>query len=237
MRDLIEISSPNERVLIDPNGAWVTSLTRGDTPIFFPKAELTHESGTDKIRGGMHVCLPNFGPGGESDLAQHGFGRTETWTVLQQNESSVTLELKVMKRNYTGLDARLHYEITGTSLTATLSLSNNGTTPFRVAPGFHPYFALEPSEAAVTVNGELLQLDKLAGTEYREAESAELITGSQHIVMHTENLTTWAIWTDQLGNYVCVEPTFGGNRFLEAARSDEALAPGQTRTYSVRIHW
>ena len=237
MHDVIEIGSNNERVLINPNGAWVERLDSGEGSVLFPKSTLIDATGAEKARGGMHVCLPNFGPGGESGLAQHGFGRISTWTVLQQDATSVTLELKVTEGNYTGLVAELQYKLGEKSLTASLSLSNSGAAPLRVAPGFHPYFALEASEAAVPVNGESFNLDELSGTEYREAESVELITATQHIIMNTENLSTWAIWTDQLGDYVCVEPTLGGNRFLESTQPDEQLSPGETKRYSVTTRW
>lgn len=234
---MIELAQGATRAVINPHGAWVEELTVGETPLFFPKSELMNDTGEAKTRGGMHVCLPNFGPGGDSGLAQHGFGRTSTWSVLQQDESSVLLGLESTSDEYAGLVATLEYNLGQSTFTARLSLTNQGGTPLRVAPGFHPYFALKPSETTVTVNGGSFQLNELAGTEYRDADSAELVTAMRRVVMTTENLRTWAIWTDQLGDYVCVEPTFGGNRFLEPEQSDEQLVPGDAKKYSVRIEW
>jgi galactose mutarotase-like enzyme len=107
----------------------------------------------------------------------------------------------------------------------------------RVAPGFHPYFAVEPSETSVKVNDRAYELNTLAGTEFMVADTARLRTSTRDISITQENLTTWAIWTDKLGNYVCVEPTFCGNRFLGDERPDELLAPGETKQYSITISW
>jgi galactose mutarotase-like enzyme len=233
---MIELSEDSVTATINEQGAWVETLSADDRPVFFPKSELVTATSETKLRGGMHVCLPNFGPGGESGLAQHGFGRTSSWSVIQQNESSVLLELQTSDNN-AGLVAELKYTVEQSAFVARLSLTNRGNAPLRVAPGFHPYFTLNPSETTVSVNSESFALSDLAGTEYRNASSAELITSEQRLVLTTENLSTWAIWTDELGSYVCVEPTFGGNRFLEPEQPDEQLAPGETKGYTVRISW
>lgn len=222
---------------VNPEGAWVESLTANGEAVLFPKSELTNEAGESKARGGMHVCLPNFGPGGDSGLAQHGFGRTSLWQIAQQDASSASLELKAPSAQYNGLEATLTYQLGDNSLSADLSLTNAGGKPLRVAPGFHPYFALNESETVVNINGKARELSTLADAEFIGAETIELATAERTIHLSQTNLTTWAIWTDKLGNYVCVEPTFGGYRFLEAEQSDENLLPDQTRTYSVRIRW
>jgi len=232
---MIRLAQGQVTAEINEFGAWVESLTSGGQAILFPKSEIINETGEAKTRGGMHVCLPNFGPGGNSGLAQHGFGRTSPWSVIQQNEFSVTIKLEATEPSYAGLVSMLTYHLDDNSLTAHLELSNEGNAPLRVAPGFHPYFALQPSETAITVNEHLYELNSLSGTEYIVAPSAEVQTLQRHITLTPENLTTWAIWTDKLGNYVCVEPTFGGNRFLESEKPDEMLNPGETRAYSLQI--
>lgn len=234
---MIQLAHAKAAASINEQGAWVETLAADGQALLFQKSDLITKAGETKTRGGMHVCLPNFGPGGESGLPQHGFGRTSTWSLLQHTASSVVFGLEVTSGGFTGLSATLQYQLADSSLEATLTLTNRGVAPLRVAPGFHPYFALEPSETAVTVNGEVFKLNEITGTEYRDADSAELLTAKRRITLTTENLSTWAIWTDQLGSYVCVEPTFGGNRFLGPERPDEQLAPGETKKYSVHISW
>ena len=232
---MIRLAQGQVTAEINEFGAWVESLTSGGQAILFPKTGIINETGEAKTRGGMHVCLPNFGPGGNSGLAQHGFGRTSLWSVIQQNEFSVTIKLEATEPSYAGLVSILTYHLDDNSLTAHLELSNEGSAPLRVAPGFHPYFALKPTETAVTVNDRTYDLNSLAGTKYVVTEKAQLHTSTRNISIIQESLTNWAIWTDQLGSYVCIEPTFGGNRFLEDEKQDELLAPGETRAYSLQI--
>ncbi len=235
---MITLTHSAAHAVINPDGgAWLGELGVGSEQILFPRSDLKNADGELKARGGMHVCLPNFGPGGESGLAQHGFGRTSAWMVVTQEESTAVLSLESTGQGYAGLFAILTYRLESSSLLTELALTNRGSETMRVAPGFHPYFAVDPSEKKVFVNGTRYELSEIEGTEYIEANSAELVAGNQRVVLTPENLTTWAIWTDQLGPYVCVEPTFGGNRFLEPESPDEQLAPGETKTYSLRIEW
>lgn len=234
---MITLNHSSAHAVINPDGAWLGELGVGSDQILFPRSDLKNKEGELKARGGMHVCLPNFGPGGESGLAQHGFGRTSSWTVVSQEASKAVLSLEPTVPGYVGLFATLTYRLESTSLLAELALTNRGSESMRVAPGFHPYFAVEPSEKKVFVNGTRYELSEIEGTEYIRADTAELLTKDQRVILKPENLTTWAIWTDQLGSYVCVEPTFGGNRFLEPESPDEQLAPGETKTYSLRIEW
>lgn len=216
------------------DGAWVETLTLENASVFYPKTTLETPSGA-KIRGGMHVCLPNFGPGGDSGLAQHGFGRTSTWTLQEQTANSVRLELEAQPAPYHNLQAVLRYELSDDSLLATLSVTNTGNEPLRVAPGFHPYFQVDTDETTAVVNNTTYELADIEGTEFMTADSVALKIARQNLKLTGTNLSTWAIWTDQLGDYVCVEPTLGGNRFLEPTAADELLSASETRDYTLKI--
>lgn len=77
---------------INTMGAYVDALVLHSWEVLFPKTSV--QVGTDtKLRDGMHVCLPQFGPDSKNHLAQHGFGRTSTWQIRYQNESDVGLRL------------------------------------------------------------------------------------------------------------------------------------------------
>ena len=62
---------------INTLGAYVNNLVLYGREVLFPKTSVQVGADT-KLRGGMHVCLPQFGPDGKNHLAQHGFGRTST---------------------------------------------------------------------------------------------------------------------------------------------------------------
>jgi glucose-6-phosphate 1-epimerase len=231
----IEIYSSSLKAIISREGAWLTNLSDDNGDILFPKRKLKAPDGSSKARGGCHVCLPNFGPGGDSGLAQHGFGRTSVWEVGEQNENSASFLLKGGAEGYEGLEARLTYTVDN-ALTMKLELTNTGHAPLRVAPGFHPYFILQPGEGQVMVEDTKHDLDDLADTLYEDGQSKKLITTNRTINLTSENLPTWAIWTDQLSNYVCVEPTHAGNAFLnDKPAENELLQPGQSETYSCII--
>lgn len=235
--EMITLTSGQAQAVINPEGAWVEELTSDGQPILFSKTELMSESGDKKARGGMHICLPNFGPGGDSGLPQHGFGRTAIWEVTGQAHSSVTLHLNGSTLDYSHLDVTLEYRLEESSLTATLTLRNTDGVSMRVAPGFHPYFYLEESETAVAVNSTVYDLSSLAGTEFLEGSTMTLQTASRTLSLSSKNLSTYALWTDSLANYVCLEPTFGGYRFLEAPTPEEQLEPNAEKTYSCTINW
>lgn len=229
-----ELKTDGASAQVSLDGAWVETLTLENNPVFYPKTTLETPGGT-KIRGGMHVCLPNFGPGGDSGLEQHGFGRTSTWTPKQQTTNSIQLELEAQPAPYHNLQATLRYELSDSSLRTTLSVTNAGDEPLRVAPGFHPYFQVEIDETTVVVNDTTYELAEIEGTEFVTADSVTLKTAHQSLKLTSKNLSTWAVWTDQLGPYVCVEPILGGYRFLEPVAADELLSAGETRDYIVKI--
>lgn len=236
--DVIELWSGTTKAIIDPIGAWVTNLSDDSGDILFPKRQLKAPDGSTKVRGGCHVCLPNFGPGGDSGLVQHGFGRARQWRVGGQSESRLVLTLAGGAEGYEALESTLIYELTATSFHMTLSVTNTGIAPLRVGPAFHPYFALADSEGQVRIDGHSHDLDDLAGTLFEAGEQMQLTTQRRTISLLSTGLSTWALWTDRLGSYVCVEPTMGGYTFLEKELGmEEALGQDATKTCAATIKW
>lgn len=220
---------------IDTNGAVVSALESKEGAILFPRASLENAQGDKKQRGGCHVCLPQFGPGGESGLNQHGFGRECEWGVAAQTDTSVELALIPTDEAYRDLAARLNYHLTESSFVMELTLTNTGGTPLAVAPAFHPYFA---HTGAATLNGEALDLAALEGTGFTRGDHQTLEAAGRTLTLTSENLPIWAVWTDQLGSYVCVEPSHSGNSFIEATHgTPQQLSLGETAHYSCAIDW
>lgn len=233
---MITLKTGDTSAVVDSFGAWVERLDTGQGPVFFPKQALTNSAGQAKTRGGMHVCLPNFGPGGDSGLDQHGFGRTLEWQVLEQSGTNVSLRLRG-PGGYKKLESTLFYTLADSSLEAKLIVTNTGEDSLRVAPGFHPYFQLDDSETAVLVNNKTYQLNSLAGTEFVSADRTVLKTAKREITLSQKNLPSWAIWTDEMAKYVCVEPTAGGYRFLEEPKPSEFVDPGEGKVFICTISW
>lgn len=236
--DTIELWSGTTKALIDPIGAWLTNLSDDRGALLYPKRTLTDADGVKKQRGGCHVCLPNFGPGGESDQPQHGFGREVIWAVEEVNLSQVVLKLAHGSGDYESLAAKLIYALSERRIEVSLELSNNGSTSLRVAPGFHPYFVLDREEQQVVLNGQTYDTAELEQTDFFADQTEMKLSLQRHdITVSSSGLSVWALWADRLAEYVCVEPTFGGNTFLEPVREDERLMPGATCTYTMAISW
>ena len=219
---------------ITTSGAYITSLTdeRGD--VFYPLQQLTTSDGAHKTRGGCHVCLPNFGPGGASGLAQHGFGRTSQWQVVEHTSDRVELVLQGSDA-YAGLESRLVYIVAEHQLAMQLTLANVGEDELLVAPAFHPYFAYD---GVPVLDGQSLSdLAPLAETIFVDGPTRQLATGRRTITLQSEGLPRWAVWTDGLGPYLCIEPTHSGTSFADSPSRTTVLVPGQTARYGVRVGW
>jgi len=231
-----ELWSGPTKAIVDPMGAWLTNLSDDNGDILYPKRAFQMPDGTSKDRGGLFVCLPNFGPGGGSGLAQHGFGRIQEWEVLDKTEASILMKLKAPEGEYAALNAVLSYQLNDQLLMAALDLTNDGDRDLRIAPAFHPYFAT--SEGIVKVNGEEQILDELAEAVFIEGKEQEIEANGRVISCESSQLTEWAKWTDQLGQYVCVEPSLAGFSFLNDAPAPvEMLKPGETRMFSLTMTW
>lgn len=232
----IELWSGSTKAIIDPQGAWLTNLSDEKGDVLFPKRVLKTTTGETKQRGGCHVCLPNFGPGGDSGLPQHGFGREMAWEVSDKTESSVLLELPQGNDSYKMLSAELSYQLGERSLIITLDVKNEGEEAFRVAPAFHPYFAVL-GKGQVKVNGEVQLLDELNETVFITGNNQLLETPTRTFSLESTHLSTWARWTDLLGAYICVEPTADGYAFLKTATNAEMLHPEMMKSYAMKIEW
>jgi D-hexose-6-phosphate mutarotase len=234
----IELFSGSTKAIIDPEGAWLTNLSDEYGDVLFPKRLLRAPDGSKKVRGGCHVCLPNFGPGGESGLSQHGFARTLSWKVQSQTGDTVKLELAGGEGEYASLRVAMTYRITGRELSMVVALHNEGVAPLRVAPAFHPYISVPHGTETVRIDNKMIRYDDLAEAVFIEhAGDLSVETGQRKLTLAAEGLAIWAQWTDMLGSYVCVEPTLGGFSFLQPAKDAEILAPGELKTVAMTLRW
>jgi D-hexose-6-phosphate mutarotase len=233
----VELVHGTTKAIVDPQGAYLTNLSDDNGDLLFPKRNLTTPDGATKLRGGCHICLPNFGPGGNSPQPQHGFGRTSLWEVTDKTEDNILLTLLEGGEGYRDMTSVLTYQLADSMLMVTCELTNNGTVPLRVAPAFHPYFSLT-GEKEVEIDGQKELLDDLSEAQFMSGDSHELKTTARKFTMISTNLPVWAKWTDQLGKYVCVEPSFGGFTFLEdTPKPEEMLSAGASKSYAVSITW
>jgi len=127
------------------NGAHVTSWQpRGEEVLFV--SERSRFATGHSIRGGIPVIFPQFGPG---PLPQHGFVRTQRWTVreLGGHENAVFVKLALTDSPETrslwphSFEAELTVTLTE-ALEVALSVTNTGSGSFDFTAALHTYLGV-----------------------------------------------------------------------------------------------
>jgi galactose mutarotase-like enzyme len=229
---MIELRNKTYKATIDPQGAWLVNFSDTSGAILFPRTELTYPDGAVKMRGGSHVCLPNFGPDVEFGLDQHGFGRTLAWKIESQLDHTVILLLRGGAEMYSDLVSRLTYSLTSRGLQMNLALQNKGSQSLPIAPGFHPYFSIRSEDTSVIIDGQELAFNDLSDMKLIQSDGRELWLDGRRLRL-SSSMLWWAHWTDRAGDYLCIEPTFDGNAFTDS--SYHLLQPGDEYETTLRI--
>lgn len=218
---------------VSSDGAYVTHLNdENGSAILAPLSILGPEA---KKRGGCHVCLPYFG----ADAAgrpQHGFGRDLSWRI-EENNRVISAYFETDVPGWSGFRAQIDYTAGVREFAMELKVFNGGTEARRVSPGFHPYFALEGND--IELDGRRVKANEFGEAQFIEGPTHTLVTGTHSFTLHSDELQTWALWSDRLGDYFCVEPTFRGpsHEAGTEALDGELLAPGEERYYRFTIQW
>jgi D-hexose-6-phosphate mutarotase len=230
---IIELRRDDRKAVVDTKGAYLTNYSDDSGDIIYPKRVIANSAGELKTRGGCHVCLPNFGPGGESGLDQHGYGRTSDWGIVESSDAHVVFKLDG-QGDYAGMTSFLQYQLSETGLLMTLTLQNQGGTVLEVGPAFHPYF--ETGDHMV-VDGEPFDMGAYNEMVLSDENQEKIInTNHRTIVLKSPEMPFWAQWSDRLADYFCIEPNFGGFTFVpENHRRVDALQPSETKVYTFSI--
>lgn len=230
---IIEMRSGDKKAIVDTKGGYLTNYADEQGDIIYPKRVIMSEVGEQKTRGGCHVCMPNFGPGGTSGLDQHGYGRTSEWNIAESGDTHVAFTLQG-EGTYVDMLATLTYTLTDSGLTLSLALQNNGSTVLEVGPAFHPYFVTGDH---LVIDGE--QVDMRAFNDMvLSSETPDKIINTNHrtMVLHSKEMPFWAQWSDRMADYFCVEPNYGGFTFVDQNhRRVDILQPSETKTYNFSI--
>ena len=230
---IIELRSGDKKAIVDTKGGYLTNYADDQGDIIYPKRIIAAGGGEQKTRGGCHVCMPNFGPGGNSGLDQHGYGRTSNWDITESGDNHVTLGL-AGQGEYKDMPATLRYQISEQDLTMELILVNNGQRVLEIGPAFHPYFATGDH---LVVDGEPLDMDGYKEMILSDAAQSRVVnTNGRTLVLKADSMPYWAQWSDRLANYFCIEPSYGGFTFVpENHRRLDMLQPGAIKAYSFTV--
>lgn len=234
MGELVRIGAPEGTqglgATVDTMGAWITTLSTGNVPIFHPR--ITNEAG--KFRGGMHVCSPYFGPDPSEIGPQHGYARTLEWEVTDHGDRYVVLKNTNYTGEYSGLQHRLGFQIVGVGelkmVIANLSVTNLGPNNIAVAPGLHPYFSGPARDNECQPDArEDTRLARIGDYCTRDVE----LESGLLIQMTTKNFPEIVVWSDDPDQYHCVEPKSPSlDRHLATTKM---LSPRESRSYMLSM--
>ncbi|MBM0045672.1 aldose epimerase [Anaerococcus sp. mt242] len=196
---------------VNTNGAYIDNFEVKDIPIFFPKV-MVKIGDILKIRGGMHVCAPNFGVDDTlNSLPSHGFGRDLLWEVLEQRESFIKLSLEGVE-SYKDVKFTVVYELDGPNLLLNLMIENISDEEKLVAPGFHPYFYAH--DHSVVINDRSIDKKELPNSICEDSSNEKFKLNDKQIeIIGIKNINKYVFWSDFKGDYICIEPTYNGNAF------------------------
>lgn len=145
-------------------------------------------NGKKAIRGGIPVCFPQFGPRGP--LKQHGFARTSTWVIDDNQDAfvpAVTLVLRDSAETRASawpnqFETKLTVTLAadGDSLSLDLVVKNAQDSPFSFTCALHSYFACT-SESVVLSDFAQLKYEDNADEGKPKAQEGDIVMGKKEI--------------------------------------------------------
>ncbi|HQR74147.1 MAG TPA: D-hexose-6-phosphate mutarotase [Sulfurovum sp.] len=145
----LEIHNPHAHAKIALQGAHLFEYKAKGKPALLWCSDKAHFESGKAIRGGIPVCFPWFGKHkDDATLPQHGFGRTQEWTLVSQEEQadgSTSISLQLTPNAHTlslwpfKFEATMHFSV-GERLDVALEVKNTDSKPFELGAALHTYF-------------------------------------------------------------------------------------------------
>ena len=224
-----ELKNQKIYLQVNTNGAYIENFTYDEKDVFYPKFQ-REINGKMKTRGGSHPCLPSFGPSEINDLKDHGYGRDKEWEIKEISDKKIDLYL-AGRSGYEGVDSFISYELGEDYLLAEIKMVNGSDKDLPVAPGFHPYFrAGEDFKVEGLDFGDF----NLEDTYFLDASEVKFRAENFNIKITSDNFHKFAIWTDFLEDYRCVEPCYNGKSFVKGGEP-YVLKAGKTFLAKMKI--
>lgn len=203
--------------LVYLHGAHVAHYQpRGARPVLWVSRESRYESGKP-IRGGVPICFPWFGPkAGAPDAPLHGFARIRPWTlrsVAPAADGALRASLELVSDASTRAlfphDLRVSLElVVGAALGLTLTVRNEGPSPFAYEEALHSYFAVADARAC-RIHGleDAGFVDKTAGGARRPAERTPIAIAGETDRVYTGTQATVSIEDPGLARRIRIAKT------------------------------
>lgn len=246
--ETLYVSAGPTRVGVVPaRGAIVSALSVDDRDLLYMDAT-TLADPQKNVRGGVPVLFPFAGkladdlllPSG-TRMKQHGFGRNLAWDVVTHAADAIVLRIvsddatrAVYPWSFV-VEQRVQALARGARIE--LTMTNRGTTPMPVAPGWHPYFACA-TDAKARFHADVAGLGVGVVDDTREYDfgvsapprgAANLSLGATVVRLSASDaLRHLQVWTLPGKPFVCVEPFWGPAGTINGPLRGE-VAPGETR--------
>ena len=254
MSTSMNFPTPREQVLrygdttigVIPENDLVSHFQVGDWQVLYRPME----TGNVK-RWGIPLMIPNFSRLKDgifeekgTTLPIHGFGRTMPWTIVKQDESAISLQLtsnEATRQNYP-----YDFVFTATimaseqTLTYTVIMENRSEENMPIAPGFHPYFAIDQEQKAY------LKVDKLddfdpAKVQWDVKPPDTPYPFPHHVEIEFPQRGTLTIeaWSEPASatehNFVCFEPVVTSEDGLNRPADRLNIAPHTSQQFVLRL--
>lgn len=252
------LTSGMTKIGVIPEICLVSHFQVGSWPVLYRASE----TGNVK-RWGLPLMIPNFSRLKQgifqekgTTLPIHGFGRNLPWTVIDQEEASISIQLTSSEQT------RPHYpyEFTFTAkveageegaegtLTYTLTMENRSDEVMPIAPGFHPYFSVAqqdkpdlkveglPDFDAKKVPWDTQPPDQPYPFPHRvtvEVPKSGTLTILEQPAAREYALSTMQVWSEPASavdhDFVCFEPVVTSEDGLNRPQDRLNIAPHGSR--------
>ena len=217
----IEIQNKQAEAKIALQGAHLFHYKLKDKPSLLWLSKVAYFEEGKAIRGGIPVCFPWFGKNkDDSTLPQHGFARTQIWTVVleeEMNEGTTHIQLQLQPNTHTLSQWPYLFDVTlditiGHELNIALSVTNTDTKPFEISTALHTYFSVSDidnvsikgldnrayydalEEKTSIQNGDILIQEEVDRVYVNPLETITLLDGDAKINLQQEGSNSLVVW-------------------------------------------
>lgn len=259
--ETVVLACGDTKVAVVPaRGGIVSALTLGARDVLYMDAATLADT-TKNVRGGIPLLFPFAGrlpddllrASGGTRMKQHGFGRNLPWAVVDVARDAVTLALADDEATRAAFpwsfraEARVRALTNGVHVELAVTHAADdarAAEPMPLAPGWHPYFACA-ADAKATLSAAVAGLEAGIVDDQREHDLGVVapadgvvpltIEGRALTLSFSPAMRHVQVWTLPGKPFVCVEPFHGPAGTIDDATARAELAPGQTRTWWMRI--
>ncbi len=217
----IEIKNKEAEAKIALQGAHLFHYkAKGKTSLLWLSQAAYFEEGK-AIRGGIPICFPWFGKNKDNPgLPQHGFARTQLWTVIleEEKDDSIThIRLQLKPNGHTLAQWNYLFDVTldmiiGETLSIALSVTNTDTKPFEISTALHTYFSVSDIETVFIKGldgrdyydaldeknyiqrGDVLIQEEVDRVYFYPSETIDLFDGDRKVKLQQEGSDSLVVW-------------------------------------------